>query len=240
MSTEEWQRTGFWIAGSMITQLGAYGQHLLSSDYNGEVSVWNPSNGELVRKLTGHTGRVLAFAEVGALLATCSFDKTVRLWSLSQTEQVDQIAFQSLPIGMVAWDGKLAVADSRADTQIFACEEGVWACIWTLKVPGQLTSLALSPCNDLLSVVDRFVYSAHSHKGPLRKLIGYDRLDKCVCAVDDTLAVGYSDKSMPRTALYTNDGRCLGIIFTESVRGMVAIGGRLAVATAGGLVTFVD
>jgi WD40 repeat protein len=213
----------------------------VSSDYNGEVSVWNPSTGELVRRFTGHAGRVLAFAEVGGLLATYSFDKTVRLWSLSQTEQVDQIMFQSsLPIGMVAWDGKLAVADSRDDIQIFACEEGVWACIWTLKVPGQLTSLALSPCNDLLSVVDRFVYSAHSHKGSLRKLIGYDRLDKCVCAVDDMLAVGYSDKSMPRIALYTNDGRCLGIVFTESVRGMVAIGGRLAVATAGGFVTFVD
>jgi hypothetical protein len=130
MSTEEWQRTGFWYSGSMVTQLGTCGQHLASSDHNGEVSVWNPSNGELVRTFTGHFGRVMAFAEVHGLLATCSYDKTVRLWKLSQNQQVDQIVFQSsLPTCMVAWDGKLVVGDSRTDIRIFDGEEDVWTCI---------------------------------------------------------------------------------------------------------------
>ena len=247
VSTEEWQRTGFWTAGSMVTQLGSYGPHLVSSDYNGEVSVWNPSNGELVRNFTGHTGRVVAFVEVAGRLATCSFDKTVRLWTLSQTQQVDQIVFQSsLPTCMVAWNGQLAVGDSRCDIRIFGCEadgeadgeEDGWTCIWTFGIVGHLTSLAISPHNNLLFVVDGYVYSIPPNKSSIRVPMAHDRLDKCVCSVDDTLVVGYSNKYVARIELFKN--QCRTQICIESVRGMVAVGGRLAVATSGGRVTFVD
>ena len=241
VSTDEWARIAFWKAGSMVTQLGTYGPHLVSSDYGGEVSVWNPSNGELVRKFTGHTGRVMAFAEVYGLLATCSFDKTVRFWTLSQNHEVDQIVFRSsLPTCMVAWDGKLVVGDSRADIQIFDCEEGVWTCIWTFGLVGRLTSLAVSHRNNLLFVLDGYVFSVPSDKSSLRVPIAQDRIDKCVCTVDNTLVIGYSNKSVPRIALFKNGSRYWKQIFMDSVRGMVAIGGRLAVATSGGLITFVD
>jgi WD40 repeat protein len=244
MSTEEWQRTGFWYSGSMVTQLGTCGQHLASSDHNGEVSVWNPSNGELVRTFTGHFGRVMAFAEVHGLLATCSYDKTVRLWKLSQNQQVDQIVFQSsLPTCMVAWDGKLVVGDSRTDIRIFDGEEDVWTCIWTFGVSGLLTSLAVSSRNELLFVVGGYVYAIPPNKSSLRVRIAHDRLDKCVCTVGDALVVGYSNKIVSYNVLFKEDAHARKLILTnltDSVRGMVAVGGRLAVATSGGLVTFVD
>lgn len=161
MCTDVWQRTGFWRTGSTVTQLGTYGKDLASSDYNGEVSVWDPSNGKLVRKFTGHTGRVMAFAEVRGLLATCSYDKTVRFWTLSQTQELDRIVFRSsLPTCMVSWDGKLVVGDSRADLQVFDREDGVWTCILTFGgFAGHLTSLLVSSQNLLLCVVIGCVYS---------------------------------------------------------------------------------
>ena len=243
VSTEEWQRTGVWRAGSMVTQLGSYGPHLVSSDYNGEVSVWNPSNGELVRKFLGHTGRVMAFVEVAGLLATCSFDKTVRLWT--QNQQVDQIVFRSsLPTCMVAWNGQLVVGDSRTDIRIFNGkedgEQDGWTCIWTFGVSGLLTSLVVSPRHELLFVVDGYVHAIPPDKSSLRVPIAHDRLDKCVCAVGDTLAVGYSNKIVSCIELFNHDAQLWKLIRTDSVRGLVAVGGRLAVATSGGRVTFVD
>ena len=238
MSTEEWQRTGFWLSSSMVTQLGSYGQHLVSSDYNGEVFVWNPSDGSLVHKFIGHTARVMAFAQVNGFLATCSYDKTVRLWTLSQTSEVGQIMFRSsLPTCMVAWDGKLVVGDSRADVQIFDCEEGVWTCSRTFGgFSGQLTSLVACPYR-LLCIVNGRVYSLHPNDTSVRSLIYTAPVENQVCAVDGLILVGYNN----RVALHASDGPLIRhVMVRQSFRGMVAISDRLAVATSDGFLTFFD
>ena len=242
MCTDAWQRTGFWRTGSTVTQLGTYGKHLVSSDYKGEGSVWDPSNGKLVRKFTGHTGRVMVFAEVHGMLATCSYDKTVRFWTLSQSSEVDRIVFRSsLPTCMVACDGKLVVGDSRANLQVFDREDGVWTCILTFGgFAGQLTSLVVSSRSLLLCVVNRCVYSMSSAELVLRGKIYTDCVDNYVCVADDLLVIGYHN----RIALHANDGPLIRhLTVPESVRGrggMVAVGGRLAVASTRGFVTFFD
>jgi hypothetical protein len=71
----------------------------------------------------------------------------------------------------------------------------------------------------------------------LRGKIYTDCVDNYVCVADDLVVIGYNN----RIALHACDGPLIRYITApQTVRGMVAIGGRLAVATTGGLVTFFD
>jgi hypothetical protein len=142
---------------------------------------------------------------------------------------------------MVAWDGKLVVGDSRADLQVFDREDGVWTCILTFGgFAGHLTSLVVSSQSLLLCVVVGCIYSMSSNETVLRSMTYTDCVDNYVCVVDDLLVIGYHN----RIALHANDGPLIRhITVPESVRGrggMVAVGGRLAVASTRGFVTFFD
>jgi WD40 repeat protein len=69
------------------------GSLLASASYDETVRLWNPSTGQEVQELEGHTGWVnaVAFSPDGSLLASASSDQTVRLWDVSTSQQVQTL-----------------------------------------------------------------------------------------------------------------------------------------------------
>jgi periodic tryptophan protein 2 len=57
---------------------------------SGEVFVWSMASGSLVEVLTGHTGPVssVSIDPMGHFIATCSWDKTVKLWDIYSEERL--------------------------------------------------------------------------------------------------------------------------------------------------------
>ena len=93
------------------------GKILATGSQDGQVKLWQASNGQFLTTLTGHTQRVtdLSYSPDGKTLASSSQDKTVKLWDTTtfkeiatlhgHTEQVDFVAFSP--------DGKTLVSSSR-------------------------------------------------------------------------------------------------------------------------------
>jgi WD40 repeat protein len=71
------------------------------SDY--QIVLWNPTTGEQVQQLSGHTGwiRALAFRPDGDTLASAGFDQTIRLWNLRSGEEEHILYGHSLRVELV-------------------------------------------------------------------------------------------------------------------------------------------
>ena len=61
-----------------------------SSGESSEVFVWSMASGSLVEVITGHTGPVpsISIDPMGHLIATCSWDKSVKLWDIYSEERL--------------------------------------------------------------------------------------------------------------------------------------------------------
>lgn len=79
------------------------------------IHVWSVQTGQLVETLSGHEGPVscLAFAADSGVLASASWDRTIRIWSVfARSQQVEPIAIQSdvLAISLTRDGAKVAVS----------------------------------------------------------------------------------------------------------------------------------
>jgi WD40 repeat protein len=73
------------FGGCTVSCYGQLGYHVLQE--RGNVRLWEVGSGEILQTLERQGGPVtsLAFSPDGKLLASGSFDKTLRLWGVEQT-----------------------------------------------------------------------------------------------------------------------------------------------------------
>lgn len=86
-----------------------------------EIFVWNVQTGQLLDTLSGHTGPIshLQFSKENGILASASWDKTIRIWSIfSRSQDVEPIeVFADVTSLTIRYDGK-HVACSTIQGQI--------------------------------------------------------------------------------------------------------------------------
>ncbi|EDO18779.1 hypothetical protein Kpol_1028p54 [Vanderwaltozyma polyspora DSM 70294] len=94
-----------------------------------EIHVWSVQTGQLLDSLDGHEGPVscLAFSQENSVLASASWDKTIRIWSIfSRSQQVEPIeVFSDVLALTIRPDGKsVAVSTLKGQITIFDIESG--------------------------------------------------------------------------------------------------------------------
>jgi WD40 repeat protein len=105
------------------------GKWLAGGGLDGNIRLWEPNTGNLVRILTGHTSRVtgLAFHPAGQILASCSSDRTIRLWNLSNGQVVRVLE------GHQSWV-QAAVFVDQGTRLVSASTDGTLR-VWDLQAP---------------------------------------------------------------------------------------------------------
>ncbi|KAE8389669.1 hypothetical protein BDV23DRAFT_184267 [Aspergillus alliaceus] len=131
--------------------------HLTLKGHSGEL--WNPSTGKLHLTLKGHSGEVnsVAFSPDSQLLASSSWDKTIKLWDPSTGKLYQTLEGHSAWVQSVAFspDGQL-LASSSWDNTIKLWDPSTGELRQTIKGhSGTVRSVAFSPDSQLLASCSR-------------------------------------------------------------------------------------
>ncbi|CCK72039.1 snoRNA-binding rRNA-processing protein PWP2 KNAG_0I02540 [Huiozyma naganishii CBS 8797] len=99
---------------------------------NFDIHVWSVQTGQLLDSLSGHEGPVscLAFSQENGVLASASWDKTIRIWYIfGRSQQVDPIEVYSDVLSLtIRPDGKqVAVSTLKGQISMFDVENGTQA-----------------------------------------------------------------------------------------------------------------
>ncbi|CCF60319.1 hypothetical protein KAFR_0J02550 [Kazachstania africana CBS 2517] len=94
-----------------------------------DIHVWSVQTGQLLDTLAGHEGPIscLAFSQENSILASASWDKTIRIWSIfGRSQQVEPIEVYSDVVALtIRPDGKhVAVSTLRGQITMFDIESG--------------------------------------------------------------------------------------------------------------------
>eukprot|EP00947_MAST-08B_sp_MAST-8B-sp1_P000499 g499.t1 len=93
--------------------------------------IWDTESGACVKTLEGHSQQVTSVAWNGKLLASGSWDNTIKIWDAESGECVKTLEGHSSGMTSVAWNGKLLASGSSDKTiKIWDTESG--ACVKTL------------------------------------------------------------------------------------------------------------
>ncbi|XBW38103.1 hypothetical protein QEN19_003697 [Hanseniaspora menglaensis] len=93
-----------------------------------EIFVWNVQTGQLLDTLSGHTGPIshLQFSKENGVLASASWDKTIRIWNIfSRSQDVEPIeVFSDVTSLTIRYDGKnVACSTIQGQILIFDIED---------------------------------------------------------------------------------------------------------------------
>ena len=118
------------------------------------VSVWEVSSGKLVTTLRSHTldVRTLAYSPDGKILATGSWDGTIKFWDTTSYREIVTLKTGRVQSLAFSADGK-RLASAGADQTIKLWDVRTRQELCTLKEPGEINALAFSPQGDVLGVV---------------------------------------------------------------------------------------
>ncbi|SMN18357.1 similar to Saccharomyces cerevisiae YCR057C PWP2 Conserved 90S pre-ribosomal component essential for proper endonucleolytic cleavage of the 35 S rRNA precursor at A0, A1, and A2 sites [Maudiozyma saulgeensis] len=94
-----------------------------------DIHVWSVQTGQLLDTLSGHEGPIsaLAFSQENSVLASASWDKTIRIWSIfGRSQQVEPIEVYSDVLALaIKPDGtSVAVSTLKGQITIFDIQEG--------------------------------------------------------------------------------------------------------------------
>lgn len=94
-----------------------------------DIHIWSVQTGQLLDTLSGHEGPVscLAFSQENSVLASASWDKTVRVWSVfsrSQTVEPFEVVSDILALTIRPDGRQLAISSLNGQITIFDVEEG--------------------------------------------------------------------------------------------------------------------
>jgi WD40 repeat protein len=127
----------WWAGKTLITGVGSL-----------KLSQWDAETGKRLRVLEGHTGPISAVAVSpgGALLATASHDKTVRLWESDTGKLTQTFGEHAAAVLAVSFapDGR-TVASAGADNKVLVWEASSGQLLHTLTGPENVTALAWKP-----------------------------------------------------------------------------------------------
>lgn len=131
------------------------GTRVASASRDGDVRIWDPTDGTVAATLSGHDGwvRHVAWSPDGTRVASASHDGTVRVWEPRTGLQVMLLNVPQSAVRAMAWSpdgGHLAALSRDREVQVWDIAQGVEAAVLSGH-DGWVWSIAWSPDGQVLA-----------------------------------------------------------------------------------------
>jgi WD40 repeat protein len=126
---------------------------LAASSSENIVHIWQIANGQLTRDLRGHTERVtlMSFSHDSTLLASASFDRTVRVWRVDNGDCIQTLNYE-LTVHALSFFPSLRFLATAIESQIQVWDISNGKCIQDLSGHRDwVTHIAFSPDSKLIA-----------------------------------------------------------------------------------------
>ena len=127
-------------------QVSPEGAHIVSACSDGNIRVWELSNGALLRELVGHGSEVVSASCTkigqGSLLVSASKNGTVRLWDLAEGQQLG-----AMVCGRASTHDTAILISSHGIQAVYGASDGA-ICIWRCEALAELAAWKARVCSD--------------------------------------------------------------------------------------------
>jgi WD40 repeat protein len=180
----------------------------------GEITLFDTSQGTLLRKLSGHTEVVtsVSWRPNAPEIATGSLDKTIRIWNTESGANTHTLKDHADTLACVTYsaDGTL-LASASADRTAKVFDTGTWKRLYTLNAhPEPLTFIAFHPNGKLLATASTdktirlWTLKSGGMENPDRTLYEGDIINACRFSPNgDYFIYGAANR---KVKLYNGDG----------------------------------